>query len=80
MMEIYPFGGFWAYLKYHYIDGIHLQSLLLIDKTRYDYRSDKKEKPVHSGKIKSDSEVKDLLSGFIKGDSDIDKVRNEINK
>ena len=44
MMEIYPYGGIMAYLKYNFIDGVSLQNLLLVDKkTRYDHKSDDKK-------------------------------------
>lgn len=39
MIEIYPYGGMWAYLKFHFIDGITKQSVMLLDKTRVDYNS-----------------------------------------
>lgn len=63
MVEIYPYGGFLAYLKYHYIDGLIKQTLMLFDKTRYDYENDNR-KSVLTGTPKSDSEVLGILKGF----------------
>lgn len=37
MSEIYPYGGFWAYLKYHFIDGFTKQSTMFMDKTKVNY-------------------------------------------
>lgn len=58
MAEIYPYGGLWAYLKFHFIDGMLKQSIMTLDKTRVDY--DSKEKP--AGKVFKGSglEGKDL--------------------
>ena len=43
MMEVYPFGGILAYLKYHLIDGVMKQMVLMIDKTRVNYDKGAKE-------------------------------------
>lgn len=64
MMEIYPYGGFWAYLKYNFLDGLVKQNLLLFDKTRYNYDKDNEGKAKHTGKVKSAEEVTNLLANF----------------
>jgi hypothetical protein len=84
MSEIYPFGGVLAYLKYHFIDGVNKQSLMLLDKTRVDYSkpsdgADKKS----TFKVKShtDGELKGILSGFGIGVKLTDEEKaNQINK
>lgn len=86
MMEIYPFGGFLAYLKFNFIDGITKQNLMLLDKTRVDYNSDK-EKPVGS-KFKTNSHTDDQLGSFLgnigigKKETDeqrAERISNELN-
>lgn len=68
MMEIYPYGGIMAYLKYHYIDGLMKQTVMIMDKTRTDYGTDKNESGNISKAIasnpKSDEEIKDILANF----------------
>jgi hypothetical protein len=65
MMEIYPYGGLWAYLKFHFIDGITKQSLMLLDKTRIDYdAADKKKGKVHKSKVQSGANLSDMMKGF----------------
>lgn len=84
MMEIYPYGGILAYLKYHYLDGVMLQTLMLVDKTRYNYKDSKdKEKSSMkaSGKVKSKEETLAMLSNFnLGGNPEIERVRNEIGE
>lgn len=84
MMEIYPYGGILAYLKYHYLDGVMLQTLMLIDKTRYNYKDskDKEKSPIKaSGKVKSKEETLAMLSNFdLGGNPEIERVRNEIGE
>ncbi len=62
MMEIYPFGGLLAYLKFHFIDGINKQGIMLLDKTRVDYNSSKSE---GKGKFKQKSHSKEELSPIL---------------
>lgn len=65
MMEIYPFGGFWAYLKYHFIDGITKQSIMLLDKTRVDYDSiDKPKGKIHKSKVQAGASLDGLMKNF----------------
>lgn len=71
MMEIYPYGGVMAYLKYHYLDGVLKQQLLLMDKTRYDY--DKGKKVSVAANPKSEEQTKNLLKKY-----GIGQVREEI--
>lgn len=71
MMEIYPYGGVMAYLKYHYLDGVLKQQLLLIDKTRYDY--DKGKKVAVASNPKSEEQTKNILKKY-----GIGQVREEI--
>lgn len=80
MMEIYPYGGFLAYLKYNFIDGVAKQNLLLIDKTRYKH--DKGEKKVAvAQRPKSKEEIAKTIARFGIGseaEEQIAKVRKEI--
>ena len=79
MMEIYPYGGVLAYMKYHYMDGVLKQNLMLMDKTRYDH--DKGNKVAVARRPKGEEEVKNMVSMFGIGSQaqqDIDKVRKEI--
>lgn len=79
-MEIYPYGGFWAYLKYHYIDGMMLQTMLLSDKTRYNYDKDK-EKIAVARKPKDKEATSKIVSKFgvgSKAEDELLKVRKEI--
>lgn len=62
MMEIYPYGGILAYLKYHFIDGVMKQMILMIDKTRVDYDRGKKVKVASN--IKTDDEIGGMLANF----------------
>lgn len=71
MMEVYPYGGVMAYLKYHYLDGVSKQQLLLMDKTRYDY--DKGKKAAVASNPKSDKEAQRLARKY-----GIGQVREEI--
>lgn len=86
MMEIYPFGGMWAYLKFHFIDGITKQSVMLLDKTRVDYDTKKKEDDNRPAKEpKSEEEFKNTLKRFglkptVSVDDRIEQIRNELNK
>jgi len=65
MMEIYPYGGLWGYLKFHFIDGITKQSVMLLDKTRVDYDADKKkDKNAFKSNSKSKKELDNVLMGF----------------
>jgi hypothetical protein len=88
MMEIYPFGGFLAYIKFHFIDGITKQSVMLLDKTRVDYdykKSDKIDENRPVKEPKSDAEFSKTLQkfGFKKAVSEEDRVkqiRNELEK
>lgn len=80
MMEIYPYGGVLAYLKYHYLDSVAKQNLMLIDKTRYDYDRGK-EKVTVAQRPKSKEEVKNMVSLFGIGsesETQIARVRKEI--
>ena len=78
MMEIYPYGGIMAYLKYNYIDGVSLQNLLLVDKTRYNHKSDKKKITV-ANNPKDETEAKSIASIFgIGAKSEMEQVKNEI--
>lgn len=78
MMELYPYGGILAYLKYHYLDGTTKQSLMLMDKTRvvYNYR----EKGVINKGVKDEKELGNLLSRFGIGGAatTIEDVKKEI--
>ena len=80
MMEIYPYGGILAYMKYHYLDGVMKQNLMLMDKTRYVH--DKGEKKVAvARRPKSESETNSIVSMFGIGsqaEQEIEKVRKEI--
>lgn len=83
MMEIYPFGGLWGYLKFHFIDGITKQSVMLLDKTRVDYDADKKKEKKATLKVtkKSDKELNNMLKGFGLGKKQTNEERaNEILK
>lgn len=42
--EIYGNYNFWSWLKYHYIDSVVKQTIMLLDKTRIDYNYDKNNK------------------------------------
>lgn len=66
MMEIYPFGGFWAYLKFHFIDGVTKQSIMLLDKTRVDYDSkeEKKTGKIHKSRVQAGVDLSDMMRGF----------------
>lgn len=72
MMEIYPYGGFLAYLKYNFIDGLMKQSVMMFDKTRAVYGE--KKKAILKNK-KSEEETANMLSRF-----GIGEVRKELNK
>jgi hypothetical protein len=87
MMEIYPFGGVLAYLKFNFIDGMTKQNLMLLDKTRVDYNSDK-EKTVGS-QFKTESQTDEQLVSFLGnvgiGGTDTDaqraeRIKNELEK
>ena len=76
MMELYPYGGILAYLKYHYLDGVTKQSLMLMDKTRVVYNY--KEKGIIN-KAKDEKEISNILSKFGVGTATtIDEVKAEI--
>ena len=76
MMELYPYGGILAYLKYHYLDGVTKQSLMLMDKTRVVYNY--KEKGIIN-KAKDEKEISYILSKFGVGTATtIDEVKAEI--
>ena len=65
MAEIYPYLGFWAYLKFWFIDGINKQSLLLLDKTRVNYDSKKEEKgKIHKGSGLEGKGLTDMMKNF----------------
>lgn len=72
MMEIYPYGGILAYLKYHFIDGVMKQHVMFFDKTRVVYG--KKKKAIAKGG-KSDNETANMIRRF-----GIGEVRDELNK
>lgn len=79
MMEIYPYGGILAYMKYHYMDGVLKQNLMLMDKTRYNH--DKGNKVAVAKRPKSEEETKNIVSMFgigSKAKEQIEKVRKEI--
>ena len=77
MTEIYPYGGLLAYIKYHYIDGVTKQSLMLMDKTRIVYNY--KEKSIINKGIKDEKEMADVMSRFgIGTDIKIEDVKKEI--
>ena len=78
MMELYPYGGIIAYLKYHYLDGVTKQSLMLMDKTRVVYNY--KEKGVVNKGVKDEKELGSLLSRFGIGaqTTTIEDVKKEI--
>ena len=76
MMELYPYGGILAYLKYHYLDGVTKQSLMLMDKTRVVYNY--KEKGIIN-KAKDEKEISNILSKFGVGTATtIEEVKAEI--
>lgn len=76
MMELYPYGGILAYLKYHYLDGVTKQSLMLMDKTRVVYNY--KEKGIIN-KAKDENEISNMLSKFGVGTATtIEEVKAEI--
>lgn len=80
IMEIYPYGGILAYAKYHYLDGVVKQNLMLVDKTRYVHDGGNKKVAVAKSP-KSDEEAKSIVSMFGIGsqaEQDIAKVRKEI--
>lgn len=62
MMEVYPYGGILAYLKYHLIDGVMKQMVLMIDKTRVNY--DKGAKVKIATDVKTEEEIGEILAGF----------------
>ena len=65
MLEIYTYGGFWAYLKFHFIDGITKQSIMLLDKTRVDYNSnDKKTEKIHKSAVQAGASLDGLMKNF----------------
>lgn len=65
MMEIYPYGGILAYIKYHYIDGLMKQTIMLTDKTRIDYdREKRKAKMAVASNPKDDKELQNILANF----------------
>ena len=78
LMELYPYGGIIAYLKYHYLDGVTKQSLMLMDKTRVVYNY--KEKGVVNKGVKDEKELGNLLSRFGIGAqaTTIEDVKKEI--
>lgn len=75
MMEIYPFGGWLAYMQYHYLHGVIKQSLMLMDKTRYVH--DAKDKKPVAQQPKTQEETNGLLSKFGIG-TEIDQIRKEV--
>lgn len=80
MMEIYPFGGFWAYMKYNYLDGVAKQNIMLIDKTRYKHDNGK-DKVAVAQRPKSKDETEKMVAVFgigTEADEQIAKVRKEI--
>lgn len=80
MMEIYPYGGFWAYMKYNYIDGVVKQNVLLIDKTRYKHDKGK-DKVTVAQRPKSKEETNSMVAMFGIGseaETQIARVRKEI--
>ena len=84
-MEIYPYGGLWAYFKFHFIDGITKQSVMLLDKTRVDYDSkEKDEEKVLKSTERTDEELSTFLKGFGIGgeltkEERVEKITNELN-
>jgi len=88
MMEIYPYGGLWAYFKFHFIDGITKQSVMLLDKTRVDY-DNKEGKGDEEKVLKSTERTDEELSTFLKGfgiggeltkEERIKKITNELEE
>lgn len=75
MMEIYPYGGWLAYVQYHFLHGVIKQNLMLMDKTRYVHNAQDK-KPVAQNP-KSKEETLGILSRFGVG-SEIDQIRKEV--
>jgi len=87
MMEIYPFGGLWAYMKFHFIDGINKQSIMLLDKTRVNYNSNgEKKKEIIIKSTKSEEEFNGMLRRYGFGTTDmtdeqrIERISNELEK
>ena len=85
MMEIYPFGGFWAYLKFNFIDGITKQSVMLLDKTRVDYDVKNKEDGAVVKQPRDESEFKSMLQRFglntaTTNEERVKQIRNELNE
>ena len=79
MMEIYPYGGILAYTKYHYLDGIMKQNLMLMDKTRYNHGG--KDTVTTAQRPKSEEATRSIVSMFGIGsqaEKEIAKVRKEI--
>ena len=64
LMEIYPYAGFLAYLKFWFIDGITKQSLMLLDKTRVDYDTKGEKKEVVIKSEKTESQFHGMLKKF----------------
>lgn len=87
MLEIYPYGGFFAYIKFHFIDGITKQSVMLLDKTRVDYDSKRKKEDENrpAKEPKSEEDFKKTLQRFgfkqtLSEEDRIKQIRNELEK
>ena len=86
-MEIYPYGGLWSYLKFHFIDGITKQSVMLLDKTRVDYDSKDKKSEITIKNAKTDGEVNVMLTKFglnvnpaLTNEQRAEQIMNELEK
>lgn len=79
MMEIYPYGGLCAYLKYNYIDGTIKQNVLLMDKTRFIHNKEKKIAVAQRPKSKEETSSMIAMFGIgSEAEEQINKVRKEI--
>ena len=56
--------NFWSWLRYWYIDSCNLVTMLLIDKSYYDYDYEKPPEKVEVRRQKTDEEIREALVGF----------------
>ena len=66
--HIYGNFCFWAWLRYWYIDSVNKVTMILMDKSFYDYEYEKVESPTPfvdwEDTVKSEEEVEDMLKMF----------------